>query len=85
MSARSREFRITLNHEDLLRCEAEEVAPGAFVSNAVRVALAELPDPSAAEEESSEDEVADQDTVSSFGQDEAASDEEAPSEGDDDE
>ena len=85
MSARSREFRINLNHEDLRRCEAAEVAPGAFVSTAVREALAALPDPSADEEESSEDEVADQDTVSSVGQDEAAPDEEAPSEGDDDE
>ncbi len=82
MSARTREFRITLDHDDLLRCEAAEVAPGAFVSTAVREALAALPDPSADEEESSDDDVADQDTVSSFGQDEAA---EAPSEEEDDE
>lgn len=63
MSARTREFRITLNHDDLLRCEAAKVAPEAFVNSAVRAALAELPDPSEEEEE----EVADQDTVSGFG------------------
>lgn len=73
MSARSREFRINLNHDDLLRCEAQGLDPAAFVSTAVREALAALPDPSADEEES---EVADQDAVSSFGQDEAPPDEE---------
>lgn len=66
MSARTREFRITLNHEDLRRCEAAKVAPEAFVGDAVREALAALPDPDGTDEDA-EEAVADQDTVSSFG------------------
>ncbi len=61
MSARSREFRINFNHDDLLRCENAGVNPAEFVNDTVRAALAELPDPSeegapAEEEEASTEE-----------------------------
>ena len=42
MSARSKEFRINFNHEDLLLCEAAGVEPRAFVNDSVRAALADL-------------------------------------------
>ena len=51
MSARSKEFRINFNHEDLLLCEAAGVEPRAFVNDSVRAALAKLPDPSTEVEE----------------------------------
>lgn len=63
MSARSRQFVINFNHDDLTRCEKANVAPAAFVNDAVRAALAALPDPSDEEES-----VPDQDTISSFRQ-----------------